>query len=150
MDVGGRYYNTNAQADTLQALLSKLPNPGDPRPRAADQVIPRRAHQLQRRLTDTDRAAIIAAYEAGSSTKHLAAQWQLAKASVLTILRTGGANIRQQRRLTDEEINHAISRYRDGESLQRIGKRLGVAHTTIRAALERRGIPRRDTHGRQP
>ncbi|APE38058.1 hypothetical protein BOX37_05860 [Nocardia mangyaensis] len=92
---------------------------------------------------------MIAAYQAGSSTKQLAIGWQLAKASILTILRCGGAIIREQRRLTDDEINHAVTRYRDGESLQRIGERLGVAHTTIRTALERRGITRCDTHGRQ-
>ncbi|MFD4438606.1 helix-turn-helix domain-containing protein [Nocardia sp. NPDC058519] len=147
VDVGGRYYNINAQVDTIQALLATLPDPGVPTPPPAGRVAARRAHQLQRRLTDADRGAIIAAYEAGSSDKHLAVEWQLAKASVLTILRTGGANIREQRRLSDDEVNYAITRYHDGESLQRIGEHLGVAHTTIRTALERRGVPRRDTHG---
>ncbi|MGW4774922.1 hypothetical protein ACWEO2_43715 [Nocardia sp. NPDC004278] len=41
-----------------------------------------------------------------------------------------------------------MTSYQHGESLAHIGQRLGVAHTTIRAALQQRGIPRRDTHGR--
>ncbi|WP_280265761.1 helix-turn-helix domain-containing protein [Nocardia wallacei] len=109
-------------------------------------AIPRALH---RRLTDTDRASIINAYHAGASINQLTTDWQLAKASILSILRTGGATIRKQRRLTDTEINHAITSYQQGESLARIGQRLGVAHTTIRTALRRRGIDRRDTHGRQ-
>lgn len=102
-------------------------------------------HALRRRLTEADRARIIAAYEAGSSTNKLANEWQLAKGSILNILRDSGTTIRQQRRLTSDEIDHAITSYHNGESLERIGKRLGVAHTTIRTTLQRRGIPRRNS-----
>ncbi|WP_433657889.1 helix-turn-helix domain-containing protein [Nocardia sp. CA-128927] len=136
------------QVGALEKLLTKLPDPTGPTPPLPRREIPSRARKLERRLTDTDRTEIIAAYDTGSSAKQLAAQWQLAKASILTILRTGGANIREQRRLTDDEIDHAVTRYQHGESLQRIGDHLGVAHTTVRSALERRGIPRRDTHSR--
>ncbi|WP_433657885.1 helix-turn-helix domain-containing protein [Nocardia sp. CA-128927] len=136
------------QVEALEKLLTKLPDSTGPTPTLPRRGIPPRARKLERRITDTDRAEIIDAYDTGSSAKQLAAQWQLAKASILTILRAAGANIRKQRRLTDEEIDHAITRYQHGESLQRIGDHLGVAHTTIRTALERRGIPRRDTHSR--
>ncbi|MEV0296103.1 helix-turn-helix domain-containing protein [Nocardia sp. NPDC050710] len=47
------------------------------------------------------------------------------------------------------EIDYAVTRYQNGESLTQIGQHLGVAHTTIRTALQRRGVPRRDSHGRQ-
>ncbi|MFI5779581.1 hypothetical protein [Nocardia sp. NPDC051570] len=35
-----------------------------------------------------------------------------------------------------------------GDIADHIAQRLGVAHTTIRATLHRRGIPRRETHSR--
>lgn len=57
-------------------------------------------HALRRRLTDSDRAEIVAAYKAGSSAKKLGNEWQLAKGSILNILRDSGTTIRRQRRLT--------------------------------------------------
>ncbi|MFI9400745.1 helix-turn-helix domain-containing protein [Nocardia sp. NPDC052316] len=75
--------------------------------------------------------------------KKLASEWQLAKGSILNILRDSGTTIRRQKRLTNDEIDHAVTSYRNGESLDRIGKRLGLAHTTIRTALQRRGISTR-------
>ncbi|WP_433762585.1 hypothetical protein [Nocardia sp. CA-135398] len=128
--------------------MAKLPNPTVTAPPATNRPAPTRPHQLDRRLTDTERAAIIAGYKAGRSAKQLATEWQLAKASILTILRTGNANIRQQRRLSDDEIDHVVLSYNHSESLYRIGQRLGVAHTTVCTALQRRGVARRDTHGR--
>ncbi|MEV4127189.1 helix-turn-helix domain-containing protein [Nocardia sp. NPDC049707] len=148
VDVGGAYYNTNMQEDALEKLLTMLPDPAGPAAARTGHPNPPRPHQLRRRLTACDRAEIIATYEAGSSAKQLAAQWQLAKASILTILRDGGTRIRGQRRLTEDEIDHAVTSYQQGESLYRIGDRLNVAHTTVGSALERRGVPRRDTHGR--
>lgn len=107
-----------------------------------------RPHALRYRPTGDDKAAVLAGYEAGASAKQLTAQYRLGRGTILEILHTGGAAIREQRRLTDEEVDYAITRYRHGESLARIGDRLGVAHTTIRTTLQRHGITRRDTHGR--
>ncbi|MGW0249870.1 helix-turn-helix domain-containing protein [Nocardia goodfellowii] len=107
-----------------------------------------RPHALRHRLTNDDKAAILADYQAGASTKQLAAKYRLGKGTIFAILHTGGAAIREQRRLTDADIDYAINRYQQGESLARIGNHLGVAHTTIRTALQRRRITRRDTHGR--
>ncbi|WP_157119624.1 hypothetical protein [Nocardia xishanensis] len=107
-----------------------------------------KAHALARRLSETDRAQIVAAYTGGASANQLASDHQLAKGGILEILRAGGAAIREQRRPSSEEIDQAIVDYGDGQSLARIGDRLGVKATTVRAALERRGIPRRDSHGR--
>ncbi|WP_194838936.1 helix-turn-helix domain-containing protein [Nocardia sp. XZ_19_369] len=105
-------------------------------------------HALRHRLTDDDRATILGEYQAGASIRQLAAKYRLGKGSILDILRTSGATIREQRHLTKDEIDYAITRYQHGESLARIGNHLGVAHTTIRTTLQRHGITRRDTHGR--
>ncbi|WP_068033112.1 hypothetical protein [Nocardia mexicana] len=103
---------------------------------------------LKRRLTDTDRANIISAYHAGASMNQLTTDWQLAKSSILSILRTGGATIRKQRRLTDTEIDHAITSRKQGDSFTRIGQRLGIPESTIRGTLQRHGINRRENQGR--
>ncbi|MBF6222825.1 helix-turn-helix domain-containing protein [Nocardia abscessus] len=116
--------------------------------RAYNHIVGAKPHALRHRLTDTDRATIITAYDAGASVNQLATDWHLGKGGILTILHAGGATIREQRRLTDTEINHATTSYEGGESLASIGQRLGLAHTTIRTALQRRGITRRDTHSR--
>ncbi|WP_433659364.1 recombinase family protein [Nocardia sp. CA-128927] len=110
--------------------------------------LPPQPRALRRRFTGDQLAEIRAAYEDGWSTNQLAMKYQLGKGSVLRLLRASGATIRQERRLTDNEIDHAIARYRNGESLARIAADLGVAADTVSAGLERRGIPRRDTHGR--
>lgn len=148
MDLGGPYYNTNMQVEALEQLLAALPDPDGPAPAPTKRPSPARPHRLQRGLTTNQRAEIAAAYDAGASTKQLAIQWQLAKGSILSILRDAGTHIRKQRRLSEDEIDHAVTSYQHGESLNRIGDRLNVAHTTVRSALERRGIPRRDSHGR--
>lgn len=66
-----------------------------------------------------------------------------------TIIRTPSPDPTPQRHLSDTEINQAITLYRNGEPLAAIATQLGVTHPTIRAALQRRGIPRRDTQGRR-
>lgn len=109
---------------------------------------PPQIHALRRRLSNKQRAQIRTDYENGSSTNQLAAKYRLGKGSILRILRDSGTTIRQQRRLTNSEVDNAIIRYHNGDSLARIAIDLGVAADTIGAALERRGIPRRDTHGR--
>ncbi|WP_157514414.1 helix-turn-helix domain containing protein [Nocardia concava] len=133
---------------TLTSTLEKLRERVSDQPKRQSSAKAPKAHALARRLTAVDREKIVAAYEGGASAKQLAADHQLAKGSILEILRTGGAAIRQQRRLSSEEIDQAVVSYQDGQSLATIADRLGVKATTVRAALERRGIPRRDSHGR--
>ncbi|WP_378733291.1 helix-turn-helix domain-containing protein [Nocardia brasiliensis] len=128
---------------TLDHILRETADQG-----ARSQSPAARPRALRHRITTDDKATILADYEAGASTKQLAAKYRLGKGTILDILHTGGATIREQRHLTQTEIDYAITRYQQGESLARIGNHLGVAHTTIRTALQRRGIARRDTHGR--
>ncbi|WP_378733256.1 helix-turn-helix domain-containing protein [Nocardia brasiliensis] len=138
-----RYSNQDSLISALDRILRGTADQGTRSHSPTAQL-----HALRHRLTDDDKTTILADYEAGASTKHLAAKYSLGQGSILDILRTGGATIREQRRLTDDEIADAIIRYQHGESLARIGNHLGVAHTTIRTALQRHGITRRDTHGR--
>lgn len=50
--------------------------------------------------------------------------------------------------MTPAQIDEAIALYQQGLSLAEVGRRFGVEHSTIRKHLVRRGISRRDTHGR--
>ncbi|WP_369640314.1 IS630 transposase-related protein [Nocardia sp. JMUB6875] len=99
-------------------------------------------------MSDADRAQIVAAYENGASANQLSSDYRLAKGSILDVLRAGGAAIRRQRRLSKEEIDQAVVNYQDGRSLARIAEGFGVTPSTVGTALKRRGVPRRDTHGR--
>ncbi|MTJ86750.1 hypothetical protein GL305_12260 [Nocardia seriolae] len=144
VDLMRAYSNQGTLTSTLKRIREQA---SDRRKLEAVQNLPQ-PRALSRRVTAAQRAAIVIAYEAGSSANRLASEYGLGKGSILKILRTSGAAIRQQRRLTDQEIDHALACYRDGQSLARIASRLNVAHTTVMTALERRGVPRRDGHGR--
>ncbi|MVU81408.1 hypothetical protein GPX89_29720 [Nocardia sp. ET3-3] len=133
---------------TLTSALGKLRGQVSDQPKRQPAAKIQKVHSLARRLSESDRAQIVAAYESGASANQLASDHQLAKGSILEILRTAGAAIRHQCRLSRKEIDQAVVDYQDGQTLARIGDRLGVKATTVRAALERRGVPRRDTHGR--
>ncbi|NNH69532.1 helix-turn-helix domain-containing protein [Nocardia uniformis] len=65
-----------------------------------------------------------------------------------SVIHTGGSGFNTHRHLTDNEVNHAITLYRNGHTLAHIAEQLGVTHSTVRTALQRRGIPRRATQGR--
>ncbi|GAA4236250.1 hypothetical protein GCM10023075_58640 [Streptosporangium album] len=49
MDLGGTYYNTNAQVEALQKLLRKLPDLTTPAPPSAERPKPGQARQLDDR-----------------------------------------------------------------------------------------------------
>jgi len=50
--------------------------------------------------------------------------------------------------MTDNDVNEAVRLYQQGWSLARVGRQLGRDHSAVRDALERSGVPRRDSHGR--
>ena len=101
----------------------------------------------QRHLTDTEQAALITKYQAGSDMWQLAKEFGLHRRTVRAILDRHGVE-RRQRALTASQINEAVRLYQRGASLTEVGRRFGVEHSTIRKHLIARGIARRDTHGR--
>lgn len=115
------------------------------RPRRPAQKPPRRHNRLLDRATIDE---LVAKYEAGESSTALVADYGIAKATVLKLLRTNGATIRRQG-LTPADVKHAIGLYRDGRSLAWIGDQLSVSPMTVSSALKRSGITLRDPHGRE-
>jgi lambda repressor-like predicted transcriptional regulator len=80
--------------------------------------------------------------------KDLAIEFGVHRTTVTQHLRRNGVALRR-RGLDDQQIDQAVHLYRQGWSLARVGARLHVDAHTVRTALRARGVPTRDTHGRQ-
>lgn len=106
VDLIRRYSNQDTLTTTLDRLHRETADQGTRSHSPAPQP-----HALRHHLPDDDKSTILADYEAGTSTKQLAAKYKLGKGTVLDILHTGGATIREQRHLTTAEIDYAITRY---------------------------------------
>jgi transposase len=104
------------------------------------------ARQSQVRLTSAQADELVARYRAGASQHELSAAYGVHAKTVSAIVTRLGRT--RQRGLSDEQIERAGEHYSAGDSAALIGKRFGVAATTIRARLVERGVTMRDTHGR--
>jgi hypothetical protein len=114
VDLGGTYYNTNAQVEALETLLRKLPDPTAPAPPPADRPKPGRARQL-----DTDQThALIQGYLAGATTYELGARFDIDRRTVSNILHRHGVQMRR-RGLSPDQGDDAIHLYNLGWSLAR-------------------------------
>ncbi len=91
---------------------------------------------------------LIVAYQAGSTIKKLAAQFQIHHTTVSNVLERCGVP-RRYRPLTSEQIKHAIKAYQAGSSSKMIGDLLGMHPSTICRTLEKNGIELRDCHGHE-
>lgn len=143
MDLGGPYYNTNAQVEALEALLRKLPDPTTPVPPSADRLKPGRARQLDASQVQ----ALIQGYTTGATTYELGDRFGIDRRTVSAILHRHDVYIRR-RGLSPDQADDAIHLYNSGWSLARIGEHLSVDPTTVLNRLREHGISTRDTHGR--
>lgn len=106
-----------------------------------------RLHRVRRRLTPNQVAQLVADYQTGAPSTELMERYQLGKGTVLRILDDNGVTRRRQA-MTADQAADAIALYLSGWSLAKVGRHFGREHTAIRDVLERAGIPRRDSHGR--
>ncbi|MGQ0776412.1 MAG: hypothetical protein ACT4NY_18630 [Pseudonocardiales bacterium] len=143
MDLGGTYYNTNAQVEALETLLRKLPDPTAPAPPPVDRPKPRRARQLDANQVQE----LITGYQAGATVYKLGDRFGIERRTVSNILHRHHVPMRH-RGLSSLQVDKAIHLYNLGWSLARVGDHLGVDHTTVLTKLRERGIPTRDSHGR--
>lgn len=100
---------------------------------------PLQPRTLRFRLDDTERTRLVADYEAGIPTTQLAANYDLAKASVLRLLRSSNVTVRRQG-LNCDEAAQAQVLYESGLSLAAVGDQLGLAPTSVSRALVRAGV----------
>lgn len=91
------------------------------------------------RLPASTKAEIVARYEAGETSTALAAEYGVAKSTVLNLLRTSGAAVRRQP-LTPEQVSEAVRLYESGLSLSEVAERLQVNQETMRMAILKAGV----------
>lgn len=100
-------------------------------------------------LTPHEIERLLARYQAGSTAKELGDLWGVHRATVSALLKERGVQLRN-RPLDEGEVSAAIRLYQSGLSLAAVGQRLSRDPNSVRLALLRAGVPRRDTHGRPP
>lgn len=97
--------------------------------------------QLQHRLTEEEIGLLVRDYRAGATQKELAAEFGVARTTVIRILQQQGvATRRTVRKLSNEQICQAKLFYEAGQSLATIAQRFGVSMGAVRRELLRAGI----------
>ncbi len=107
----------------------------------------RRPHALPRRLGSSTVAALIGAYEEGSTTAQLAEHYGVSRTAVKDLLHTHGAAVRRPAGLSVDEIDEAADLYESGWLLREIGAKFEVDRETVRRKLLERGVVMRSGHG---
>ncbi|RBO83089.1 helix-turn-helix domain-containing protein [Nocardia puris] len=111
-------------------------------PRRRPVQTPPTPYRIARRLSPDTITAIVAAYQAGSTTPELCQRYGLSKGSLLKLLSDNGVTMRRQP-LTNDQITQAVQLYTDGNSLRTIARQLGSSFSTIREALIAHGVTMR-------
>jgi hypothetical protein len=118
---------------------------GEPSRSVGTRRSPQRAEE---RLGPVYIAQLLADYKRGVATTELTRTYGLGKGAVLRLLEANDVARRRQS-LTPDQVREAIRLYGLGWPLGRIGERFGRHHSVMLRALERAGVPRRDSHGRE-
>ena len=132
----GAYLNTPPELDELLKNLSKL------RETAArdDLLVSSPPRRLRSRLPRSIISKIVADYRAGSSSRQLAAMYDLPKSSVLVILKKEGV-VRPAARISDEQIEAAARLIAEGKSVAMAATELDIAVRSLYYQLRMRGLP---------
>lgn len=95
------------------------------------------------RLGDADRAAVVARYEVGETSSTLAADYGVAKSTILGILRANNVVVRRQP-LRADQVSEAARMYESGQSLSQVAAQLNVNQETMRVAILNAGVVLRE------
>lgn len=113
-----------------------------------DETLPNIAteiHQTQKRLSNTEIAQMIAAYNAGASMRDLAKQFGCHKITISNRLKNAGVKLHGVP-ANKKQIDEMVRLYESGLSLADTGKRVGVSANTVLRYLRQRRIETRDPH----
>jgi DNA-directed RNA polymerase specialized sigma24 family protein len=105
-----------------------------------------RKKQVQHRLETEEVDQLLERYRAGIKIKELAAEFGIARTTVMKHVERAGAP--RRRNLIREHLEEAHRLYDQGWSLAKIAEHFGVDPGTVGYTFRKAGIPRRDTHGR--
>ncbi|MDN3312070.1 helix-turn-helix domain-containing protein [Microbacterium oryzae] len=100
------------------------------------------------RLSGEDQAVVVARYKDGVTSTALAADFGVAKSTILRILRDARIVVRRQS-MTPDQVSDAARLYESGLSLSQVAKRLNVNQETMRVAISATGVTLRPPTGRQ-
>lgn len=104
------------------------------------------ARQIQRRLTPTERVALVQAYQAGATMIELAAQFGIHEHTVSKCLHDLAVPLRRLG-LNPNDIADATRLYQEGWSLARVGEKFDCDPSTIRNQLRAHGVQIRPGQG---
>ncbi len=92
-----------------------------------------------KRLNEADRAAVVTRYTVGETSTALAAEYGVAKSTILGILRANNIVVRRQP-LTAVQVSEAAQLYESGLSLSQVAENLKVNQETMRIAILAMGV----------
>ena len=95
--------------------------------------------RVRYRLGEADQAALVAAYEVGATGRQLAAQFGLARSTVILLLKEHGVVVRHPR-LTPDEIAEIVRWFQSGVTQAEIGRRTGRDKGHVWHVLRRQGV----------
>jgi IS30 family transposase len=93
---------------------------------------------VEQRLTAEDVAALVEAYKSGATGRELAAQFGLARTTVIELLRKHGVQVRYPR-ITEQQTMQVVEWYRAGMRQIDIAERLGRHKSVVWHLLRRAG-----------
>ena len=96
-----------------------------------------------KRLNDEARAQVDARYSAGDTTTALAKDYNVAKSTIIGILRANNVVVRRQP-TTADQVSEAARLYESGHSLSQVAEALGVNQETMRVAVIKAGVVLRE------
>lgn len=144
MELSGLFANPGPTS-FIQVITGIVEALGDresrPQPKSST---PTRRHRVY--LTTQQMDELVAAYQAGATTKELASEYRIHRHTVSIYLRRRGEPRRHQP-MGSEEVVLAGKLYESGLSLAKISERLGPAPNTIRRVLMAEGVEMRDCQG---
>jgi transposase-like protein len=92
-----------------------------------------------KRLSDDARAQVVARYSAGDTTTALAKDYDVAKSTIIGILRANHVVVRRQP-MTAQQVGDAARLYESGLSLSQVAEALSVNQETMRVAIIKAGV----------
>lgn len=139
--VGLVTYNSNllhtarAASELRKLVMAYRKERQQPEDKARSNRPPR---NLNRRFTDEQIQELVVRYNNGSTSIKLAAENQVSKSSLVKLLKSNGAMIRQQP-MSESNTSRAVSLYAQGHSLSQIAGRLEITQEVIRRKLIQAG-----------
>lgn len=139
MELLAAYSNTLPELQQALDALFDLPDMRDASEPGSACSPPRK---LRSPLPRSISSRLISDYQAGSSSRKLAATYGLPKTSVLNILKNAGV-LRAREQITEEQVLLANRLIQNGASVSKAAEALGVARRTLYYQLKARGFPPR-------